>query len=460
MTKKSVNTNKNTIKIIINNDKKKRKRNKSKKILAKSKFRTPLGTPSQPAGQGVVSSSGLIPRIIPRGVSVGSTGLLDDYSTLAREYNNPLKITPKDVETPSTTKGKPEETTVKKLRDATASEKADLMALSLPHLRTAIKVHHPSISHSELRSINKSNKENYIDNLFGFPPSRPVAGEARKRFSDIDTEDDDEPPTDVPVRGGFKTPRGFQGQRPPSASVENFDGDEGVSSGSGFLQPEDDYRLQQQNFDNLPPEMKDILNPQVDDDAHAPIPHPPPPPPPKAEAKEQKKKERKEKKQEEGLHANITMRAEQKHEDPFDIHLTDAPKSNRRDSFLDSHPVSGGGGFSEQKALSAPSKTIPRTPPTVRVGKGTYDPNTDEESIMFGSSAVKQSPQALSRKAVDEAREEVRHQSDLLNQAMGKQPARRVSIKVPVDTSKAAITGSGFAIPSRRGTGRPKSDGN
>jgi len=455
MTKKSVNTNKNTIKIIINNDSKKRKR-KSKKQLAKSKFRTPLGTPSQPAGQNVVSSSGNIVRV-PKGVSVGSTGLLDDYSTLAREYNNPAKVLPKDVETPSTTVSKSVPTLVKQLRDATTSEKADLMALSLPHLRTAIKSHHPSISNSELRSINKSNKENYIDNLFGFPPSRPVAGEARKRFSDIDSDDDQLLTDDVPVRGAFKTPK-FQGQRPPSASVDFFESGVGVSGGSGFLQPEDNDRLQQQNFDNLPQDTKDILNPPDDDDAHAPIP-PPPPPPPQANPKV--KKEKKEKKQDEGLHANITLRAEQKHDDPFDIHLTDAPKSNRRDSFLDDRPVSGGGGFSDQKALSAPSKT-PRTPPTFRLGKGTFNPNADEESIIFGPSAVKQSPQALSRKAIDEAREEVRHQSDLHSQLMGKPtaPARRVSIKVPVDTSKAAIAGSGLAIPTRRGVGRPKSDGN
>ena len=180
MTKKSVNTNKNNIKIIINNDTKKRRR-KSKKLTAKSKFRTPLGTPSQPAGQSVVSSSGNIVRV-PKGVSVGSTGLLDDYSTLAREYNNPVKVSPKDVETPSTTKSPPEEITILKLREATTNEKADLMALSLPHLRTAIKAHHPQFPRNQLKAINKNNKEEFIDDIFGFPPSRPVAGGARSRY--------------------------------------------------------------------------------------------------------------------------------------------------------------------------------------------------------------------------------------------------------------------------------------
>ena len=470
MTKKSasVNTNKNNIKIIINNDSKKRKR-KSKKQLAKSKHHTQVGTPSQPSSQGVVSSSGLIPRIIPRGVSVGSTGLLDDYSTLAREYNNPVKITPKDVETPTTTKSKPEETTVKKLMDATTSEKAELMSLSLTHLRTAIKIHHPTITHRELRSINKSNKENYIDDLFGFPPARPVAGEARKRYSYIDDSDDDQQLNDVPIRGAFKTPR-FQGQRPSSASTENFDDGEGVSRGSGFLQPEDNDKLQQQNFDSLPQATRDILDPPEEDDAHAPI-HPPPPP--KAEAKEQKKKEKKEKKPVEGLHANITLRAEQKHDqvdDPFALHLTAVPaRGNRRDSFVDDRPVSGGGGFSEQKALSA---AIPRTPPVkAKVEHGTYEKArmvqgvfnpiaNDDDSILFGSSAEKfrkpvhESPQALSRKAVDEAREEVREQSDLISQVMGKPvaPARRVSISQP-DTSKSVIAGSG--LPKPRTGGRP-----
>ena len=349
MTKKSasVNTNKNNIKIIINNDSKKRKR-KSKKQLAKSKFRTPLGTPSQPASQGVVSSTGLIPRIIPRGVSVGSTGLLDDYSTLAREYNNPVKITPKDVETPTTTKSKPEETTIKKLMDATASEKADLMALSLAHLRTAIKGHHPTITHRELRSINKSNKETYIDDLFGFPPARPVAGEARKRYSDIDDSDEDQQLNDVPIRSGSKTPR-FQGQRPSSASAENFEGGGGASSGSGFRQPEDEERRQAEFFDSLPQDLQNDLNggEEQDDFVYVPL-----PPKQQQEQKEDSRKlfkerlaSRRQEDKDQGLDPNVSTRPLQ-----FDLPIS----SNRRDPFEDATPSSGASPFLEGKATSNP----------------------------------------------------------------------------------------------------------
>ena len=144
------------------------------------------------------------------------------------------------------------------------------MALSLPHLRTAIKAHHQTITHRELRSINKSNKENYIDDLFGFPPSRPVAGEARKRFSDIDSDnDDDETSGNAPVIV-FKTP--FQPHRAPSATTDSFRGSEAVSTGSGFGQPEDQDRLQQKNYDQLPSEIRQMLNQPQDDDAHVPIP--------------------------------------------------------------------------------------------------------------------------------------------------------------------------------------------
>ena len=75
--------------------------------MAKSKHHTQLGQPVQPASQALIAS-GLIPRVIPRGISIGSTGLADDYSALAREYNNPVKITPKDVETPVVAVSKPQ----------------------------------------------------------------------------------------------------------------------------------------------------------------------------------------------------------------------------------------------------------------------------------------------------------------------------------------------------------------
>ena len=146
--KSNINTNKNNIKIIINNDTKKRKR-KSKKQVAKSKHHTQLGQPVQPASQGLIAS-GLIPRIIPRGISIGSTGLADDYSALAREYNNPVKITPKDVETPSTTVSKPQPALVKQLRDATTVEKKDVMALALKRLRKELKEHVPTFPDNQL----------------------------------------------------------------------------------------------------------------------------------------------------------------------------------------------------------------------------------------------------------------------------------------------------------------------
>ena len=162
------------------------------------------------------------------------------------------------------------------------------------------------------------------------------------------------------------------------------------------------------------------------------------------------------------------MRQEQ-----FDIPLS----SNRRHSFTDQRPVTGASPFDEQKALSAPMKTLPRTPPVkakviehgsyekARMVPGVFNPYADDEdSILFGSSAEKarkpvhESPQSLSRRAVDEARAEVKEQSDLISQVIGKPasigaPAKRVSIK-PDAGSKSLVAGSGMgAIPKPKGAG-------
>ena len=133
-TKKSnINSNKNTIKIVINNDIKKRKR-KSKKHDGKSKHHTQLGQPVQPnGGQSVITSSGAIVKI-PRGITTGSARLPDDLSALTLEYLTPktttVKVTPKDVETPIV--GPPAKVSndklVKQLKDAPSSEKEDLMS--------------------------------------------------------------------------------------------------------------------------------------------------------------------------------------------------------------------------------------------------------------------------------------------------------------------------------------------
>ena len=296
----------------------------------------------------MVTSAGVLR--VPKGVSVGSTGLLDDYSTLAREYNNPVKVSPKDVETPSTTKSKPEETTVKKLRDATASEKADLMALSLPHLRTAIKNHHPQFPSNQLKFINKSNKEEFIDDIFGFPQSRPVAGEAKKRFSYIDSDDDDDA---IPPARQFRTP--FQPHRPPSAVTKTFRGGEGTSTGSGFGDParsreEDD---QDEYFATLPKDVQNaLIGADEQDDFVVYSPRPLPvsvdtSAPPKTKLLKQKlalRKEAKEAKEAE-VAPNVTVRPQQ-----FDIPIS----SNRRDTFEDDRPISGTSLFFDDKATSIP----------------------------------------------------------------------------------------------------------
>ena len=343
--KSNINTNKNTIKIVINNETKKRKR-KSKKQVAKSKHHTQFGQPVQPASQGLIAS-GLIPRIIPRGISIGSTGLADDYSALAREYNNPVKVLPKDVETPVTTVSKPQPTLVKQLRDATATEKKDLMALSLPHLRTAIKDHDPTFLNSRLRLINLKNKEIFIDDIFGFPPSRPVAGEAKKRFDDSESEDET-----IPVHVSFQTPR-FQGHKPPSASTETFTGGEGMSSGLGMGQLSKSREEEEQDayFASLPQDVQNIFHgaDERDDFVYSPPPSPHQPPP-KQEPKDSKKqfKERLASRQEEkeqGLDPNVSIRPQQ-----FDISLS----TMRRDPFEDATASAGASPFLDEKATSVP----------------------------------------------------------------------------------------------------------
>ena len=111
---------------------KKRKR-KSKKYDGKSKHHTAMGQPVQPGSQAVVTSSGVLR--IPRGITVGSARLPDDLSALSLDYLKPaiVKVTPKDVETPIV--GPPAKVSkdelVKQLKDATSTEKADLMKLSI-----------------------------------------------------------------------------------------------------------------------------------------------------------------------------------------------------------------------------------------------------------------------------------------------------------------------------------------
>ena len=292
--------------------------------------------------------------------------------------------------------------------------------------------------------------------MFGFPPTRPVAGGARSRFSNIDDSDDDDEPQDrrPQSRGVFRTP--FQPHRPTSATTETFGGGEGMSTGSGFGDPARSREEEDQDkyFASLPTDVQNVLN-GADDDAHEPIALPPPSSPPKKKEKKHKKGESKE----ESKDDNVTVRQEQ-----FDIPLS----SNRRNSFTDQVSVTGASPFYDQKALSASlaqSKTA-RTPPVKsRLVSGVFNPTaTDEDDsihALFGPSVKAnkhepESPQSASKRVIDESRQDVRDQSDLIAQVIGRPtaPARRVSIQP--GSSKSVVAGSGMgAIPTKRGAGRP-----
>ena len=473
----NIKTNKNTIKIIINNDTKKRKR-KNKKYDGKSKHHTAMGQPVQPGSQAVVTSSGLVK--VPRGVTVGSARLPDDLSALSLDYLKPatVKVTPKDVETPIAPVPSKEEL-VKQLKDATTSEKQSLMKLKTQQLKQAIRAAHPHFPSSLLNTINQRNRESFIDDLFGGGGGGGGGGDSRapRRFSDIDDEDDDEnasPQIRVVPKSSVK----FTSQQPfnTGSVLSRVENATATSSGAGALDIFNDESWMRTDDDNEPP--------------NAPAP-------------------------------NVTVRPKQV--DPpspqFNMDLSEVPpatRASRRESFLPPDqsattvPVVSQREILKQKVAERrekkmidqtastqpiePAKERTATPIKAKRVAGTLTLNDDDIQ------SVTLSPAQESKALKEFERKQAREQSDLISQVLsqpmsgpskGYNQKQDVSeeafmhinkITVPVDLSKAekisahpfaslvrrpsspipqrrpSATASGLPVPPqvKKGVGRPK----